>query len=85
MSSIMNPNNILAALNSLKSELPLLTGKEAWETIKDEFDTLKLELQDSNDPKIHSNESVRVRGMAHYVNVKICRLLRIHKQGAYHV
>ncbi len=51
MSSIMNPNNILAALNSLKSELPLLTGKEAWETIKDEFDTLKLELQDSNDPE----------------------------------
>ncbi|MCD4843225.1 MAG: hypothetical protein K8R25_01935 [Methanosarcinales archaeon] len=51
MSSIMNPNNILAALNSLKSELPLLTGKEGWKTINYEFDTLKLELQDCNDPE----------------------------------
>ena len=51
MSSIMTPENILAALESLKSQLPSLTGKEAWETIKDDFDTLKLSLQDSNDPK----------------------------------
>jgi hypothetical protein len=51
MSSIMNPDNIQAALDSLESELSSLTGNEAWETIKDEFDTLKLELQDSNDPE----------------------------------
>ena len=51
MSSIMTPDNILAALKSLESELPLLIGKEAWETIKDDFDTLKLGLQDSNDPE----------------------------------
>jgi pterin-4a-carbinolamine dehydratase len=51
MSSIMVPGNILAALNSLESELPSLTGKEAWETIKDEFSTLRLRLRDSNDPE----------------------------------
>jgi len=51
MSSIMTPDNILAALDSLESELPSLTGNEAWETIKGDFDTLKLSLQDSNDPE----------------------------------
>ena len=51
MSSIMTPDNILAALESLESQLPSLTGKEAWETIKDDFDTLKLSLRDNNDPE----------------------------------
>lgn len=51
MSSIMTPDNILAALESLESQLPSLTGQEAWETIKDDFDTLKLSLRDSNDPE----------------------------------
>jgi hypothetical protein len=51
MSSIMTPDNILAALESLESELPLLTGQEAWYTIKDDFYALKLRLQDSNDPE----------------------------------
>lgn len=47
----MTPGNILAALDSLEGELPLLTGKDAWETIKDEFRTLRLRLRDSNDPE----------------------------------
>jgi len=51
MSSIMTPENIIAALENLESELPSLTGKEAWATIKDDFHTLKLRLQDSNDPE----------------------------------
>ena len=51
MSSIMTPDNILAAFENLESQLPSLTGKEAWETIKDDFNTLKLNLQDSNDPE----------------------------------
>jgi len=51
MSSIMTPDNILAALENLERQLPLLTGKEAWETIKNDFNTLKLSLQDSNDPE----------------------------------
>jgi hypothetical protein len=51
MSSIMTPDNILAALESLESELPSLTGQEAWTTIKDDFYALKLRLQNSNDPE----------------------------------
>ena len=85
MSSIMTPDNILVALDSLESELPSLTGKEAWETIKDDFNTLKLNLQDSNDPEIHNSGFERVRDTSHYVNVKICRSLLIRKRGAYHV
>jgi len=49
MSSTMTPDNIQAALDSLKSELPSLTGKEAWETIKDDFHTLKCRMQESDD------------------------------------
>jgi hypothetical protein len=51
MLSMMTSDNIVAALVSLESELPSLTGKEAWETIKDEFRTLRLRLRDSNDPE----------------------------------
>lgn len=51
MSSIMTPENIQAALDSLESELPSLTGKDVWDSIKDEFHTLKQRLQDSNDPE----------------------------------
>jgi len=35
----------------MESELPSLTGQEAWTTIKDDFYALKLRLQDSNDPE----------------------------------
>jgi hypothetical protein len=49
MSNIMTPDNILAALENMESELPSLTGQEAWATIKDDFHTLKLKLKDSND------------------------------------
>jgi len=49
MSSIMTPDNILAALENMKGELPSLIGQEAWATIKDDFYALKLRLQDSND------------------------------------
>lgn len=51
MSSIMTPGNILAALDSLEGEMPSLTGEDAWETIKDEFLTLRLRLRGSNDPE----------------------------------
>lgn len=51
MSSTMTPDNIQAALESLESELPSLTGKDAWNTIKDEFHTLKRRLQESDDPE----------------------------------
>ena len=51
MPGIMTPDNIQAALESLESELPSLTGKEAWETIKDEFRALKHRLQESDDPE----------------------------------
>lgn len=47
----MTPDNIQAALESLESELPSLTGKDAWNTIKDEFHTLKRRLQESDDPE----------------------------------
>jgi len=47
MPGIMTPENILAALDSLESELPALTGKEAWGAIKDDFHTLKQRLQKS--------------------------------------
>lgn len=47
----MTPDNIQAALDSLESELPSLTGKEAWETIKDEFRALEHGLQESDDPE----------------------------------
>lgn len=50
MSSIMVPGNILAALNSLEGELPLLTGED-WETIRDEFYTLMSQMRNSNDPE----------------------------------
>ncbi len=49
MPGIMTPENILAALDGLESELPALTGKEAWGTIKDDFHTLKQRLQKSCD------------------------------------
>ncbi|KAF5416786.1 MAG: hypothetical protein U9N46_05350 [Euryarchaeota archaeon] len=49
MPGIMTPDNILAALESRKSELPSLTGKEAWEGIEDEFHRLKRMLQESDD------------------------------------
>ena len=84
MSGIMTPENILAALNNMESELSSQTGNEVWETIKDKFHTLKPMLRDRNDPEIHGG-SGRVRGTSHYGNVKICRLLRIHKRGAYNV
>ncbi|KAF5416053.1 MAG: hypothetical protein C5S48_04195 [Candidatus Methanogaster sp.] len=51
MPGIMTPDNIQAALESLESELPSLTGKEAWETIKDEFRALEHGLQESDDPE----------------------------------
>jgi len=51
MSSIMTPGNILAALDSLEGEMPSLTDEDAWETIKDEFLTLRLRLRGSNDPE----------------------------------
>lgn len=51
MSSIMTPGNILTALDSLEGELPSLTGKDAWETIKDEFYTLMSQMRNSNDPE----------------------------------
>jgi hypothetical protein len=47
----MTPDNIQAALDSLENELPSLTGKEAWDSIKDEYHTMKQRLQDSNDPE----------------------------------
>ena len=50
MSSIMVHGNILAALNSLEGELPLLTGED-WETIRDEFYTLMSQMRNSNDPE----------------------------------
>ncbi|MEA1893887.1 MAG: hypothetical protein U9N36_01545 [Euryarchaeota archaeon] len=51
MPGIMTPDNIQAALESLESELPSLTGKETWETIKDEFHALKHRLQESDNPE----------------------------------
>lgn len=45
----MTPENIQAALDSLESELPSLTGKDVWDSIKDEFHTLKQRLQESDD------------------------------------
>ena len=53
MPGIMTPENIQAALDSLKSELPSLTGRDAWEAIEDEFHTLKIRLQASDDTEEH--------------------------------
>lgn len=49
MSSMMTTENILTALENLKSELPSLAGQEAWGETKDKFNMLKQRLQDSND------------------------------------
>ena len=73
------PPELLARLRSMLSE------KKLCEFIKEHPELLSIQALEKRGPEIHSSGSRRIRSNAHYVNVKICGSLLIHKRGAYHV